>query len=49
MTPSLKDLQEQIIEARREEIQEWVKVNMPDCEGLPLSWVYKVFDLYQIT
>jgi hypothetical protein len=43
---SFKDLRSQILETRGKEIRAWVKVNIPDCEGLPLSWVYKVFDLY---
>ena len=36
-----------ILETRREEIRVWIKENLHGCDELPLSWVYKVYDLYE--
>jgi hypothetical protein len=46
INPSLFSLCETILEDRREEIRAWVEVNMPEYDGLPLSWIYEVLDLY---
>ena len=42
----LRNLINEILENRREEIRVWVEKHMPDCIDLPLSWSYKLFDLY---
>lgn len=39
-------LRARLLKGRRDEIKAWVKINMPDYSGLPISWVLEVFDLY---
>jgi len=34
------------LKLRKDEISEWVALNMPDFVGLPLSWVLKSMDFY---
>lgn len=45
-SPQMSDLRDEIMIARVTELEGWVKVNMPDYEGVPLSWTIKVLDLY---
>jgi hypothetical protein len=42
----LRALSVRLSKQRGEEIEVWVKVNMPDYAGLPLPWILKVLDLY---
>lgn len=43
----VKVVRGRILETRMEEIQVWIKANLHGCEGLPLSWVYRVYDFYE--
>jgi hypothetical protein len=43
---STNEISTTILTSRKEEIEAWIKETMPDCAGLPLTWVFEVLDLY---
>jgi hypothetical protein len=45
-SPRMRDLRDEIMIARVDELEVWVKINLPDYEGLPLSWIIKILDLH---
>ena len=42
----LKQMCDEAVEARRDEIKTWIQENMPDYVDLPLPWVVRCIDMY---
>ena len=43
----LDTIRAKALQARDIEIKAWIRENMPDYAGVPLSWVLKIYDLHQ--
>ena len=46
VSPSLRAFIDNLKKTQNLKIEAWIKTNMPDHVGLPLSWVLEVVDLY---